>query len=303
MRRAPVGLALPALMLLAATACGPRSETPPSEKTAAAPAATPAASGTEASVNPAPPETPPAGAPGATTPAAAGSTDNAVAGSPAAAARPPGAPPPPIAPASNEGRGTVGAASTARTAEAAPAPPRPAPLRMVTVPADTSLRVSLVTAVASDTSAVEDKVTGSIVRDVIVDGEPVIPAGSRVHGEVTLAQPSAKVKGRAALTLRFHTVTIGSRSYDIAAAPIRREAEGTKKKDARDIGIGAGAGAVIGGIIGGGKGAAIGAGVGGGAGATKVLVTKGAEVRLPSGTIVTTHLGSPLVVEMPRAAR
>ena len=63
------------------------------------------------------------------------------------------------------------------------------------------------------------------------------------------------MKGRAALTLRFHTVTIGSRSYDIAAEPIRREAEGTKKKDARDIGIGAGAGAVIGGIIGGGKGA------------------------------------------------
>jgi len=174
---------------------------------------------------------------------------------------------------------------------------------MVVIPADTQLRVSLGTAVASDTSAVEDRVTGSIVRDVIVDGEPVIPAGSRVRGEVTLAQPSAKVKGRAALTLRFHTVTIGSRSYDIAAEPVRREAEGTKKKDARDIGIGAGAGAVIGGIIGGGKGAAIGAAAGGGAGATKVLVTKGAEVRLPAGTIVTTRLDSPLTVEMPRAAQ
>ena len=174
---------------------------------------------------------------------------------------------------------------------------------MVTIPADTSLRVSLTTAVASDTSAVEDRVTGSIVRDVIVDGEPVIPSGSRINGEVTLAQPSAKVKGRAALTLRFHTVTIGSRSYDIAAEPVRREAEGTKKNDARDIGIGAGAGAVIGGIIGGGKGAGIGAAVGGGAGATKVLATKGAEVRLPSGTIVTTRLDSPLIVEMPRSVR
>jgi hypothetical protein len=174
---------------------------------------------------------------------------------------------------------------------------------MVTVPADTQLRVSLVTAVASDTSAVEDRVTGSVVRDVMVDGEPVIPSGSRVNGEVTLAQPSAKVKGRAALTVRFRTVTIGSRTYDVAAAPIRREAEGTKKKDARDIGIGAGAGAVIGGIIGGGKGAGIGAAVGGGAGATKVLATKGAEVRLPAGTIVTTRLDSPLVVEMPRGAQ
>ena len=302
MRRAPVALALPVLMVLAATACGPRTETPPSEKAAATPAATPPAPGTEAAVNPAPSETPPAGTPSVTQQPASGSTGNALAGSTADAPRPPGAPPPPIAPAATEGRG-AGAAPGARAAEAPPAPPRPAPVRMVTVPADTSLRVSLTTAVASDTSAVEDRVTGSIVRDVIVEGEPVIPAGSRVNGEVTLAQPSAKVKGRAALTLRFHTVTIGSRSYDIAAEPVRREAQGTKKKDARDIGIGAGAGAVIGGIIGGGKGAGIGAAVGGGAGATKVLVTKGAEVRLPSGTIVTTRLDSPLVVEMPRSVR
>ena len=69
----------------------------------------------------------------------------------------------------------------------------------------------------------------------------------------------------------------------MAAEPIRREAEGTKKKDARDIGIGAGAGAVIGGIIGGGKGAGIGAAVGGAGGAGKVLATKGEEVTAAVG--------------------
>ena len=174
---------------------------------------------------------------------------------------------------------------------------------MVSVPADTPLSVSLLTDLASDTSSVEDRVTGRVVRDVLVDGEPVIPAGSRVAGEVTLAQPSAKVKGRAALTVRFRTVTIGSRTYDLTAEPIRREAEGTKKKDVRDIGIGAGAGAVIGGLIGGGKGAGIGAAVGGAGGAGKVLATKGDEVRLPSGTIVSTRLDAPLVVEMSRAPR
>ena len=124
-----------------------------------------------------------------------------------------------------------------------------------------------------------------------------------MQGVVTYAKPSAKVKGRAGVTVRFRSVSIGSRTYDISAEPLRREAEGTKAKDARNIGIGAGAGAVIGGIIGGGKGAGIGAAVGGGAGTAKVLATKGAEVRLPSGTIVTTRLDSPLVVEMPRAVR
>ena len=129
-------------------------------------------------------------------------------------------------------------------------------------------------------------------------GETVIPAGSRVSGVVTYAKGSAKVKGRAAITVRFRTVTIGSRTYDIAAEPLRREARGTKKKDARNIGIGAGAGAVIGGIIGGGKGAGIGAAVGGAGGAGVVLATKGEEVRLPSGTEVFTRLDAPLDVEM-----
>lgn len=299
MKRAPIRLALPALIVLAMTACGRRTEAPPAEKAAESPAAAPAAAGTEAPVSPAPaPDAAPAGTPSATQQPATATSANAAA--PTDASRPPGAPPAPVAPATTEGGAS--AAPAARAAEA-PAPPRPAPVRMVSVPANTSLRVSLTTAVASDTSAVEDRVTGSIVRDVLVDGEPVIPAGSRVNGEVTLAQPSAKVKGRASLTLRFHTVTIGSRRYDITAEPVRREAQGTKKKDARDIGIGAGAGAVIGGIIGGGKGAGIGAAVGGGAGTAKVLATKGAEVRLPSGTIVTTRLDSPLVVEMPPSVR
>lgn len=169
---------------------------------------------------------------------------------------------------------------------------------MVTIPASTPLRLTLVDAVGSDTSAVEDRVTARVASDVHVSGEIVIPEGSRVQGVVTYAQPSAKVKGRAGVTVRFRTVSIGSRTYDISAEPLRREAEGTKAKDARNIGIGAGAGAVIGGIIGGGKGAGIGAAVGGAGGTGVVLATKGKEVHLPAGTEVTTRLDAPLVVEL-----
>lgn len=169
---------------------------------------------------------------------------------------------------------------------------------MVTVPADTPLRLTLLDDLASDTSQVEDRVSARVASDVRVDGETVIPAGSRVAGVVTYAQPSAKVKGRAAITVRFRTVSIGSRTYDITAEPLRREAQGTKAKDARNIGIGAGAGAVIGGIIGGGRGAGIGAAVGGAGGTGVVLATKGEEVRLPSGTPVSTRLDAPVVVEV-----
>ena len=152
----------------------------------------------------------------------------------------------------------------------------------------------------TDTSKVEDRVTARVAANVNVGGETVIPEGSRVTGVVTYATPSAKVKGRAAVTVRFRTLTIGSQSYDITAEPLRREAAGTKAKDARDIGIGAGAGAIVGGIIGGRKGAGIGAAVGGAGGTGVVLATRGDEVRLPSGTSITTRLEAPVTVEVMR---
>jgi len=169
---------------------------------------------------------------------------------------------------------------------------------MVSVPAETTLRVTLLDSVASDTSSVEDRVSGRLANDVTIGGETVIPAGSRLGGVVTYVQQSAKVKGRAALTVRFRTLTIGSRTYDLVAEPVRREAAGTKAKDARDIGIGAGAGAVIGGLIGGRKGAGIGAVVGGAGGAGKVLASRGDQVRVASGTVVATRLEAPLIVEV-----
>jgi hypothetical protein len=96
--------------------------------------------------------------------------------------------------------------------------------------------------------------------------------------------------------VRFYTLTVGQRTYDIAAEPVRRQAQSTKGKDAQKIGIGAGAGAVVGGLLGGRKGAAIGAAAGGAGGTGVVLATKGEEVRLPSGTALNLRLTEPLTV-------
>jgi hypothetical protein len=167
---------------------------------------------------------------------------------------------------------------------------------MIELPAGTSLPLQLTTTVASDTSAVEDPVSARVTRDVEVRGEVVVPEGSTVAGRVTYAQESGKVKGLAGLTVRFYTLTIGARTYDIAAEPVRRQAQSTKGKDAQKIGIGAGAGAVVGGLLGGRKGAAIGAAAGGAGGTGVVLATKGEEVRLPSGTALNLTLTDPLTV-------
>jgi hypothetical protein len=185
-------------------------------------------------------------------------------------------------------------------------PSKPTPLppvarfREFTVPAGTSLVVKLEKPVASNTSHVEDAVEATLAEPVMVDGTTVLPAGSRVRGEVAAAQPSGKVKGRANLALRFGTISVDDETYAFDAR-VSRAASGTKREDAAKIGIPAGAGAIIGGIVGGRKGAAIGATVGGGAGTAVVLSTTGDEVHMPSGTTLSLPIDSAIEVRVPVA--
>ena len=183
-------------------------------------------------------------------------------------------------------------------AAAAPRPAAAAKFRDVTIPSGTTLQLSLNTAVASDTSLVEDAVSADLTSAVTVDGRTVLPAGTTVAGIVTDADDSNRVKGRARVEIDFRTLTTGGTRYDLSAAPFAQLAAATKSEDATKIGIGAGAGAVIGGILGGKKGAAQGAAVGGGAGTGVVLATKGKEVRLASGHDVSTQLTAPLTVRI-----
>ena len=174
--------------------------------------------------------------------------------------------------------------------------------REVTIPAGTTLALELKTAVASDTSNVEDQVRAALRSPVTVDGAQVLPAGTNVLGHVTGAQRSGKVKGRASVAFRFNSIDLpgeGGRE-SISTAVISRAAAATKKKDATKIGIGAGAGAAIGAIVGGGSGAAKGAAIGSAAGTGTVLATRGDEVRLGPGAPVTTKLTAPLIVKVER---
>jgi L-aminopeptidase/D-esterase-like protein len=83
--------------------------------------------------------------------------------------------------------------------------------------------------------------------------------------------------------------------HSIQTAGVVREAESKKSDDVKKGGVGAGLGAVVGGIAGGGSGAAIGAVAGGTA---TVLATKGREVEVAPGTVVTVLLQKPLIVRV-----
>lgn len=210
--------------------------------------------------------------------AASGAPAAAVPGEPAAAAQP--------------------AATTSAAPAAAPAAPveeKPT-FKEVTVPAGTTLSVALETPLASDTSKPEDLVKGTLEKPVVISGMTAVPAGAVVLGSVTEAIESGRVKGKASVAFTLDRLVVRSEEHRIRASAIRREAGASTKQDVKKGGIGAAAGAVVGGIAGGGKGAAIGAGVGG---AGTVLATKGQEVRLETGTIVSTTLSESLKVLVP----
>jgi hypothetical protein len=173
-------------------------------------------------------------------------------------------------------------------------------VREVTLPAGTSLPIVLDTAVASDSSRVEEAVQAHLSRAVLVNGVAVLAEGSRVSGVVTDATRSGKVKGRAHVAMRFTTLAPRGEEdrYQIRTAAISRMAPATKKKDALEIGAPAAGGAIIGAIVGGKKGAAIGGAAGGGAGTAVVLATRGKEVQLPKGSAFTLKLSEPLTVRI-----
>ena len=173
--------------------------------------------------------------------------------------------------------------------------------REITIPSGTALPLELKTAVASDTSKVEDQVRATLRSPVTVDGVQALPAGTTVLGHVTAAERSGKVKGRASVAFRFNTIDLpGDGGHEsISTATISHVASPTKKKDATKIGVGAGAGAAIGAIVGGGSGAAKGAAIGGAAGTGAVLATRGDEARLGPGASVTAKLTAPLTVRVP----
>ena len=217
-----------------------------------------------------------------TPPAQTATTEQPAAAPPSTAAPAPAAPAPAAAPAQRQS-----------PPEAAP-PPAPA-FREVTIPAGTSLSVTLLTEVASNTSKVEDPVKGSIAKAVTISGVTALPVGTQMLGSVTEVAESGRVKGKATVAFRFDRLMINGETVRVQTATVQGTAAKDTKSDVKKGGLGAGAGAIVGGVIGGGKGAAIGA-VAGGAGT--VLATKGSEVDIPSGTVVNVLVQDPITVRV-----
>ena len=171
-------------------------------------------------------------------------------------------------------------------------------MRQVTVPAGTVLRLRVNRGFGSDISRVEDPVSATLAHPIVVGGRTVLGEGSLASGYVSQAMRPGKVKGRGRVAVRFTRITPAGHDqhYAMQTRSWVGVAPATKKQDAMKIGLPAAGGAIVGGIVGGKKGAGIGALAGGGGGTAVVLSTRGKEVRVGRGALLSVRLTAPLVV-------
>ena len=181
-----------------------------------------------------------------------------------------------------------------------PPPPPVAKWREFTVADGTKLSLKLTTPINTGTNKVEDAVEATLAEPVTIEGTDVFPVGSVLKGAVAAVQGSGRVSGLASISLQFNQIAAAGRDdhYDIDAT-YQETAQSTKGSDAKKIGGGAAAGAVIGAILGGKGGAAKGAVIGGGAGTGVVLATKGKELDYPAGATLSVTLVKPIEVKIP----
>lgn len=175
---------------------------------------------------------------------------------------------------------------------------RPAPAStsgrptMNEIPVGTEFDVRLQDPLSSKTNEVEDRFEATTLVDLQDDrGRVVVPAGSVMRGVVSGVKRASRLERTGSMTVAFDRITINGRSYPMRATVSQAlESEGIKG-EAGKIGIGAGAGAILGAIIGGAKGALAGILIGGGG---TIAATEGKDVELPAGTVLRVRVDSPL---------
>lgn len=162
---------------------------------------------------------------------------------------------------------------------------------IVAVPVGTNLKVRLNDTLSSKNSRVGDKFTVTVL-------DPVKYNEATVNGHIASINKSGKIKGRTTMNLDFDTITMPDERHGTLHGYVVRvyggggqaDQEGGVQSGSRGKqaikrgGIGAAAGAIIGGIAGGGKGAAIGLIIGGAGGAGSLAVQGSKELKLENGT-------------------
>jgi len=166
------------------------------------------------------------------------------------------------------------------------------------VPVGTNLKIRI-----EDTLSSKDSRVGDRFRATVLD--PVRFNEATLNGHISSIVKSGKIKGRTSMNLAFNSIELPdgrkgvlhgyvTRVYGSDSGRADQEGgveSGSRSKQAiKRGGIGAAAGAIIGGIAGGGKGAAIGLILGGAGGAGSLAIQGSKELKIESGTEMLVHV-------------
>jgi hypothetical protein len=179
---------------------------------------------------------------------------------------------------------------------APPPPPPPPPVKTVTLAAGTVIPIRMTDTLDSASTQSNSVFHGSLAGDLIVDGMVVARSGAAVVGRVVTAKDATHFSGSSELSIELTRLDTVDHPVDVVTDAFTKQGNGRGKNTAAKAGGGAALGAIIGALAGGGKGAAIGAATGGGVGAGVNGVTRGQQVQIPTETLVTFHLQSPISV-------
>jgi len=178
------------------------------------------------------------------------------------------------------------------------------------LPAGTSFKVKLENTLSTFTSKEGDAFSGRVVDAVMLDGKTVIPVGATVQGRVTKINEPRRIAGKPTIGIFPEAVVLpNGERYMLNATLVDTSlrngtdvnAEGQFKGDGHDghdlveMGMGTGAGMLVGGLAGGGKGLLIGGGVGATLTVAHWLGKKRSAV-LPSGTELMMELSRPMAM-------
>ena len=166
------------------------------------------------------------------------------------------------------------------------------------VPIGTNLKIRIEETLSSKDSRVGDRFTATVL-------DPVRFNEAKVTGHISSIQKSGKIKGRTSMNLAFDSIEMPdgargtlhgyvTRVYGSGSGQADNEGgveSGSRTNQAlKRGGIGAAAGAILGGIAGGGKGAAIGLILGGAGGAGSLAIQGSKELKIESGTEMLVHV-------------
>lgn len=154
------------------------------------------------------------------------------------------------------------------------------------VPAGTRLVIRTIEAIDSRRHGAGHRFRGQLESALVVDGKTIAPRGTILHGRITQAKQAGRVAGRSALAIEFTDIMIDDELFAMVTGSLAAQTGG---EAGRTLGRSARA-AAIGGLIDGSSGARTGAKVGAGAS----ILTGGASINVPRGTILETSLRADL---------